>query len=395
MPPAAPSLAAALLAAAAGAGAPGTEPPQAPFAEARARAVDYSGPGRDDPEPTGLTEVRLGYFGPSDENDPDGGSFWLGASLALAEANAQGGWGGLPFRLLPAWSASPWSAGIAVLSKAIFEDHVWAVVGSIDGAASHLAEQVAAKALVTVVSPGSTDKSVNMANVPWMFSGLPSDAAQAPVLGRALAAAGDYVLVAATDHDSRASASEVGAWLSHAAHGPRLRIEFQAGEPDLEPLAARIVESRPAAVLVLAGPVPSARLVRALRGAGYRGRILGGPSFGRETFSAAVGADGDGVVFPVLYEAGDKWERFCGRFERRYGRRPDYAAGQAYDSVRLLVVAVRNAGLNRARINDEVRRLSPWAGVTGVVRWDPLGRNERPVSLGSLRAGRVVPAGEP
>ena len=204
-------------------------------AEARNRAVGYSGPGRDDAAPAGLTEVRLGYFGPSDETDPEGGSFWRGASLAVSDANADGGCDGLPLRLVPAWSASPWSAGIALLTRAVFEQRVWAVVGSIDGAASHLAEQVAAKALVTVVSPGSTDETVNMANVPWMFSGLPSDAAQAPVLGRALlAAAGDYVLVTATDHDSRAAAVEMRAWLSRQAHGPSLEVEFGGAESNLD-----------------------------------------------------------------------------------------------------------------------------------------------------------------
>jgi branched-chain amino acid transport system substrate-binding protein len=383
--PAAPALVAVLLAA-------GMARPQVPFAEARDRAVGYSGPGRDAPDPTGLTEVRLGYFGPSDDHDLEGGSFWRGASLAVEEVNAEGGCSGLPLRLVPAWSASPWSAGIALLTKAVFEERVWAVVGSIDGAASHLAEQVAAKALVTVVSPGSTDETVNLANVPWMFSGLPSDSAQAPILGRALSAvAGDYVRVAATDHDSRAAAVRIGSWLSRNDHAPSLDVEIPPGEPDLEPFAARVAEKRPAAVLVLAGVVPSVRMVRALRRAGYRGRILGGPTFARDAFRVAAGADAEGVVFPLLYQPGERWERFSSRFEQRYGSRPDYAAGQAYDSVRLLAEAVRRAGLNRPRINDAVRGLSPWSGVTGVIRWDPLGRNERAVGLGVVRGGRVLP----
>ncbi len=274
----------------------------------------------------------------------------------------------------------------------VFRDRVWAVVGSIDGSASHLAEQVAAKALVTVVSPGSTDETVNMANVPWMFSGLPSDAAQAPVLGRALlAAAGDYVLVTATDHDSRAAAVEMRAWLSRQAHGPSLEVEFGGAESNLEPAAARVVEARPSAVLVLAGPVPSGRMVRALRQGGYRGRILGGPTFGRDAFRAAAGVDGEGVVFPLLYEPGERWERFTRRFEERFGGGPDYAAGQAYDSVLLVVAAIRHAGLNRPRINDAVRELSPWPGVTGPIRWNRLGQNERAVGLGTVRGGHVLP----
>jgi ABC-type branched-subunit amino acid transport system substrate-binding protein len=96
-------------------------------------------------------------------------------------------------------------------------------------------------------------------------------------------------------------------------------------------------------------------------------------------------------VFPLLYEPGGRWDAFAGRFTARFGQPPDYAAGQSYDSTRLLVTAVREAGLNRARIRDAVRGLSPWRGVTGIINWDALGQNQRAVGLGTLRDGRVVP----
>ena len=75
-------------------------------------------------------------------------------------------------------------------------------------------------------------------------------------------------------------------------------------------------------------------------------------------------------------------------------RRPDYAAGQAYDSVLLVVAAIRHAGLNRPRINDAVRELSPWPGVTGPIRWNRLGQNERAVGLGTGGAATCCPSTE-
>jgi branched-chain amino acid transport system substrate-binding protein len=383
---------AALVLAAPAAGAPATPPSPVPFAEARARAVTYAGPGREEPEPPGLTEVGVAYFGPADGDDPDGGAFWRGAALAVEDANGRGGCAGRPVRLIPSWSSSPWSAGITKLTRTIFDDRTWAVVGSIDGSASHLAEQVAAKALITLVSPGSTDRTVNMANVPWMFSLLPSDAAQAPVVGRALVAGGgDYVLASATDHDSRAASDDVVGWLARQGHGPRLRVELRPEEADLAPFAARILDERPSGVLVLAPARTAGRLVRSLRRQGYRGRIVGGATLGRGAFRAEAGEAADGVVFPLLYDPGDAWSRFSERFATRYGEPPDYAAGAAYDAVSLVVAAIGEAGLNRARIEDAVRALSPWSGVMGPTRWDPLGQNVRAVGLATRLAGRVVP----
>jgi branched-chain amino acid transport system substrate-binding protein len=373
---------------------PQVQPSPHPFADARSRVVGYEGPGREDPTPRDLTEVRLGYFGPSDPSHPEGGDFWRGASLALDETNAEGGYDGLPFRLVAGWSDSPWRAGVVRVTDMVFQDHVWAVIGSIDGTTSHLAEQVVAKAFVTLVSPGSTDKTVNMANVPWMFSALPSDAAQAPAVGRALLAAsgGDFVLVSGTDHDSRAAAKEFGEWLSLRSKGPRIQAEL-AGDDSEASAAIRVIEARPAAVLVVAGAGPAGRLVKALRASGYRGQVLGGATLGRDEFRNIGGAAIEGVVFPLLYEPGAGWDAFAARFTRRFGLPPDYAAGQAYDSVRLLAAAVREAGLNRARIRDAVRGLSPWHGVAGVIDWDPLGQNQRPVRLGRIQGGLVVPMG--
>ena len=61
----------------------------------------------------------------------------------------------------------------------------------------------------------------------------------------------------------------------------------------------------------------------------------------------------------------------------------------------LVVAAVRKAGLNRARIGDALRGLSGWKGVLGELRWDRLGGNARPVTLGTIRNGRAVPLATP
>ena len=62
----------------------------------------YTGAGRDLPEPKNLTEVRIGFFGPI-EHSPEqvfGMRMLHGAQLAVEEANANGGYGGKPFRLM-------------------------------------------------------------------------------------------------------------------------------------------------------------------------------------------------------------------------------------------------------------------------------------------------------
>ena len=108
--------------------------------------------------------------------------------MAVEEANASGGFEGAPYRLIPAWSQNPWEAAVRQLADIVFQRRVWVIVGGADSATTHLAEQIVAKAHVPLVSPISTDKTVNLANVPWTFSmatGRPS-ARAAPGAGSGL-----------------------------------------------------------------------------------------------------------------------------------------------------------------------------------------------------------------
>ena len=100
----------------------------------------------------------------------------------------------------------------------------------------------------------------------------------------------------------------------------------------------------------------------ALREAGFRGTIVGGAPAARTAFRRAAGAAAEGVVAPILLEPGPSWEAFASSYTKRWGEPPDEAAGHGYDAARLVAAAVREAGLNRARIRDAVRALAPWAG---------------------------------
>ena len=350
--------------------------------------------GEEERAPPDVREVRIGYFGPSDPAHAVGGDMWRAARMAVEEANARGGFRGKPFRLVSHWSKEPWGTGIARVVRMAYTDRVWAILGGIDGPSTHLAEQVVAKARLVLISPGSTDRSVNLAHVPWMFSCLPGD----PILAGALAAEisarvgkEPFILVSTDDHDAHLFATELMKCFTGRRMVPRHHFVCRKAARDVNDLVTQIVHSKPAAVVMVAGASDSVRLVTSIRGKGYAGILFGGPSLGRRHFLRIAGAAAEGVVFPLLYSPRRTSSKFVGTFEHRFGCAPDYAAAHTYDAVRLLVEAIREAGLDRTRIRDAVRKLSPWTGVTGTVQWDALGGNVRPVSLATIRDGRVVP----
>lgn len=366
-----------------------------PFFNAREQQTEYAGPGREDATSDDVSEIRIGYFGPADGEHPDGGDMWRAATLAIEEANACHGVDGKPVRLLSAWSEDPWGTGIKQLTELVYEQRVWAIIGGIDGPTTHLAEQVVAKARLPLVSPISTDKTVNLANVPWMFSLAPGDHLQTPVLADAIAARagnGTLVSISSNDHDSRLFTRELDKDLSRYQLAPDHRFECRSGAEDFETLMTRVMECKPAVVTLIAGADDSARILATLRQSGYSGPVFGGPAMGRRRFWGAVGDRGDDVVFPLVLDPGDREHAFFRTFQRRFGHEADQAAAHTYDAVRLVIAALGRSGLNRARLRDELAAISPWKGVSGAIRWDGLGSNTRDVTLGTIRRGRLTSA---
>lgn len=372
---------------------PGSET-RLPYLDARSSVAEYHGPGREDPPPEEVPEVRIGWFGPADPNHPTAGLMWLAATMAVDEANQAGGYRGVPFRLLSAWSENPWDTGITGIVRLVYEEGVWAVAGAPDGPAAHLVAQVVAKARLTFLSSVSTDPTTNLASVPWVFSCAPSDAVQAPVLAQALASCcreKSFALVSGTDHDSRVLSTELLAALAALRMFPTTHLELVPGAAGLENHMRILQSARPTAVAVVATPAESARFVVALRNDGLDMPVIGGPALSRRAFVDGTGCRAEGVVFPLLWDSSSNagGDGFAGRFRDRYGREADYTAAYTYDALQFLIAGIREAGLNRARIRDAVRELSPQVGVTGTIAWDPSGRNRKAVDLGTIRGGEV------
>jgi branched-chain amino acid transport system substrate-binding protein len=313
--------------------------------------------------------------------------------MAVEQANAAGGYRGLRFRLAPAWSENPWGSGISQVTRLVYNDRVWALIGGIDGVSTHLAEQVTAKARLALVSPVSSDKTVNYAYVPWAFSISASDSQQAGALIPLLepsAKSGKLVILSANDHDSKMAVRELQSLLGRKGLSPSLHIEFERGAPETAGPVEEVRAAKADSVCLIADSADSARMIAALRAGGCGARIFGTFAMARRDFLEKAGAAAEGAIFAVSGAALDSSSDFAREFRRRAGQAPDYAAVQMYDATRLLLHAIRKAGLNRALIRDALRDSSGWEGLSGVASWDPVAQNRATVRLATVKNGALV-----
>jgi branched-chain amino acid transport system substrate-binding protein len=163
----------------------------------------YSGAARDEPDPKNVTEVRIGFLGPIEHNPEQvfGLRMLHGAQLAVEEANARGGYGGKPFKLMlhndyDNWQAKTvsgeerptdsaiWGAAANEVVKMVYDDEDWAIFGSISSESTHIALRMSLKAEIPIVNSASTDPTIPETYIPWYFIDLQDDRVQSLTLSR-------------------------------------------------------------------------------------------------------------------------------------------------------------------------------------------------------------------
>lgn len=348
-----------------------------PYRDLSASGAQFNGPGRQTRAPDTLSAVRLGLLGPAESQA--GRDLRQGVLQAVAEANAAGGYNGLPFAVVFRPDDGPWGVVAGQVVRLAQEDQVWAIIGGLDGERAHAAELVAAKLWVPVLSPAAGDRTIDYANVPWMFRCLPDDRAQADTLARLCARQGWQRLGVATEatRDGRTAAAR----LLEAARACSLSLALEVEYAPADPAAsARRLERAKAQALVIWGrPGTALPLIARLRREGCDLPMLGPALLALPEVAAQ-----DSFLGKLIVAAPADLSLPA---PPSLGGQPSYVALYAYDTARLVIAALRRSGLNRARLRDELAGL-PFAGLTGIFSFNSLGgRREGPVLM-MARQGR-------
>lgn len=360
-----------------------------PYQDFSQKGAGFYGPGRELEPPDTLSAVRLGLVGPS--RTQAGVELQQGVALAVEEVNAAGGYRGLQYQVVFRPDDGPWGVVAQQVIRLILEDEVWAVIGSLDGERAHAAELVAAKLWTPVITPGAGDLTIDYANVPWVFRLLPDDRAQADLLLAAARERGWKRLALATEgtRDGRTAGERLLEAARDQGLSLVLHVEYNPYNP--QEIAPRLAQVAVDALVVWGRPVGGTPLIAELRRQGVLAPVLVPSPMVLPEVAAQGGALGEVLgANPLDLEAEDPGiQSFCQRYRERTGEAPSYIAAYAYEATRLAIAAIERAGLNRARIRDELARIR-YDGLIGQVSFDGLGGYRRPPLLVSLYQGRWV-----
>ncbi len=374
----------------------------------------YSGAGRDIPEPKNLTEVRIGFFGPVEPNPESvfGQRMLHGAQLAVEEANARGGYGGKPFKLMlhndyDNWQAKTvygedrptdptiWGSASNETVKMVYDDQDWAIFGSISSESTHIALRVTLRAEIPLVNSASTDPTIPETYIPWYFTDLQDDRVQCLTLARRIFSELGLKRVAILRVNSRYGRFGVMKLRDAArrlGHPIVIEQKYTPGDSDFTKQLKVIGSSRADAIVLWADEAQAAGILKQMRAAGMKQRIFGAyRTLGPELLAqAGPAAEGFEAVFPYDPTRDDpRWLDFNRRFEARFKEKPEQFASLAFDAMNALLDSICKAGLNRARIHDALANIDEYQGVTGRMVFDPNQKNVAPLYLGTVHNGAI------
>jgi ABC-type branched-subunit amino acid transport system substrate-binding protein len=358
---------------------------QKPFKENFLTQLTYWGAGRAKPEPEDLKSVKVGFIGPilptvsiatggKSHEEALGIPMLNGSKLAIEEWNARGGYlkRKIPFELVVSNDNGLWGSSGNEIIKQAYRDEVWGMLGTIDGANSHIAIRVALKAEVVMINSGDTDPTFIETNIPWVVRVIGDDRQQAYLLT-------DYwyrklglkrvAIVRASNRYGRFGVREVRDSARRMGRPVPIEMAYKVGQKDFRLEVERVRNSKPDAVVHWGDAAEGASILNTMREMGMTQPFFGCDRTVSDEFVKIAGKNAEGVVAAFPWDPARKsarLERFRKAYRERFGVEAETYAAHAYDGMNLMLWAIQVAGLNRAKVRDVIAHLPhAWPGVTG------------------------------
>jgi ABC-type branched-subunit amino acid transport system substrate-binding protein len=280
----------------------------------------------------------------------------------------------IPFELVVRNDNGLWGASGNEIVTMAYQEHVWAILGSIDGANTHIAIRVALKAEVPMLTAGDLDPTYIETNIPWVFRCIGDDRQQNYLLL-------DYLIrkrglhriaiLRSSNRYGRFGIREIRDGSRRLGHPVLIEMAYRVGDTNFNLQLDRIQEADPQVIVHWGDAEDGAHALNAMRARGMKQLFVACDRCVSDTFLEIAGENAEGVIctYPWNPTRNDpKLKAFRQEFFGRFGVEPDTYAAHAYDGMNMLIWAIQTAGLNRAKIRDVLaHRTEPWPGVTGAI----------------------------
>ena len=335
-------------------------------------------------------EINIGFNIPLTGDNPDVGASTKNAAEMYLKNNPTIDVGGKTYALNFIYEDNEYKAESAVkaTTKMVTVDNVLGIIGPQSSSQAVPAGEVANNNKTPMISPWSTNPNTTL-NRPYVFRGCFLDPFQGPV-------AADFATeelgakTAAVLYDIAADYPKGLAEFFKAAfedlHGKGSVVAFESfttGDKDFSAQMTNIVVSGADVLFVPQYYSEVPLIMRApKRWAGTK-PILGSDSWGGGDLMGLCGDACKGYYFSTHYSpvgAKGATKDFIDAYQAAYGKTPDDVAALTWDSLGLMIQAIKDTGglsgdiaTDRTKVKDALTTIKNFPGITGEMTFTPEG----------------------
>jgi len=255
-------------------------------------------------------------------------------------------------------------------------------------------EQVTTKARIVFLSAWASDPTLSQAFVPWYFSCVPNALQQAATLIDEIYNKRKINKIAAVSdksYDSELALNSFAKKTKIAGKPDPLQFFYDKSGQDFNDLLDQIIKANVNCIIFFGQPSSTIKLIQLMRQRKMNQLVFGALSLlDEKELSEKELKDYEDVV---LITSGH-WLRSMGldfrqEFQRLYGYQPGAVAAYAYDGMNIIIEAIKNAGLDREKIQKSLARVQ-YEGVTGIIQFDDKGNRSGTCDLMGIKNGLPV-----
>lgn len=334
--------------------------------------------------------IKIGFNIPLTGDNPDVGASSKNAAQMFLEKNPKITVGGKSYDLKFVYDDNEYKAesAVKVNTKLITEENVLGIIGPQSSSQAVPAGEVANNYATPMISPWSTNPNTT-SNRPFVFRGCFLDPFQGPVAAnfatKKLGAKKAAVLYdIAADYPKGLAEFFKQSFEKLNGAGSVVAFEtFTTGDKDFSAQMTNIVMSGADVLFTPQYYSEVPLIIRAAKEMGWNKPILGSDSWGSGDLIGLCGDDCKGYFFSTHYAAaGAKGatKAFIDEYSAKYGKTPDDVAALTWDSLGLMVQAIKDTGgisgnikKDRDKVKGALAGIKNYPGITGAMTFTPEG----------------------
>ncbi|MCR5336722.1 MAG: ABC transporter substrate-binding protein [Synergistes sp.] len=309
----------------------------------------------------------------------DGGLMLNGIKMALDEVNKAGGANGSKFELYIEDSANVPATAVAAMEKLVGMQKVTAVIGDFGSSCTLAMMPVAERSQTLVITPISLAPKITESGNKWVFRGCDNSSMIAKAFTKWAVNdknAKKWAYIAINTDYGRGSVESFNAELEKNGAKAVFTEYFNQGETDYNPIVTKLKASGADALCMFGETVDLSRVVAQFYEQGLGGKmLLMDPTSG--TFNAKflelAKKNANGIVGASRFVASiptPAAKKFTEDYRALYKIDPEKYAQAGYDCMKMVALAVKNAGsTDRAAVRDALAAVK-YEGPQGKAHFD-------------------------